>query len=565
MKRSWVLWLLIASSCTSSNNRGDFLTIGSITEGGDIDPITSYTGTVSIIIGAMFDGLVKNDDNFGFRPALAERWWVSPDGKTWRFFLRKGVRFHDGQELTSEDVAFTMRKIRGLGSNGSLAFTFDKVDSIEEEGRYTVVVHLKEPNFQFIRFSDFSIVPKHSYGTPTFKEWPVGTGPFILIRRNSHEVLLKANGNYFLGRPHLDGIRVRIFRTQLEAWSHLMAGDIDTFFPIPPRTYSFLASLPGMKLHSSLQAYYFLLGFNMRDPILRDKNVRAALNLAVDRDALVRDVLLGEGKACYGPLFPGTIGYEEGPPPFPYDPKRAVDILRQSGWIPDKDGILKKGGITLEFTCVTVDGFETLRETGLVLQEQLSRIGVKMNFRTVPLRRLFSLVERKDFQFFLVFSAALFDPDIHSMFFHSSQSGRGLNWFSYRNPVVDELLDKGRMESDPEKRQRVYSLFQKELQRDPPGVFLYWMKIAAGINKRFRGVRFGPCGLYWNLEEWWVPRREHKNLSFDDLPPIPEVEFQDSSRDSNFNAPSGSSRSEKRKESAGAPPRTGATGGAGTY
>jgi len=463
----------------------------------------------------IFDGLVKHDQGSGLLPGLAEKWDVSGDGKTWDFFLRKGARFHDGHEFTSEDVRFTMQRITATKGPGLYNSALEGVERIEEKGRYEVRIQLKEPNHAFIHFCDFGIVPSHAYDDTEFKKRPIGTGPFWLEHRDEKGVLLRANEDYFLGRPPLNGIRVRIYKTQLEAWSRLMSGEIDVFEPVLPRNAGFLASIPEMKLYSTLLPYYYILGFNMNEGLFKDRNVRIALNIAIDRAALVRDVLKGRGRECFGPLFPGTTGYDQGNFSIPYDPEKAIEKLRKSGWSPGKDGLLRKNGKKLEFKCLTFEDDQLLKETAIMLQDQLSSVGVKMKIYTLPLQEFLKNFERRKYQAVITYYTALFDPDIHYKFLHSSQAINGMNWFSYENPIVDELLEKGRMEPDQIKRQRIYSMFQKEIQADPPGVFLFWREFIAGVHKRFRGVRIGPGGLLWNLGEWWVPEKEQKYLEKD--------------------------------------------------
>jgi len=510
VKRAWFLCLLLAACTASRRDQGDILSMGAWYEIGEIDPISSYSGGGYFLMEVLFDGLVKHDERFGLLPGLAERWDVSGDGKTWDFSLRKGVRFHDGHEFTSEDVIFTMQRIMSPESDSQYAFALDGVESIEEKGRYEVRVRMKEPNHALIHFCDFGIVPSHAYGGPKFKDRPIGTGPFRLEHRDERGALLRANEGYFLGRPPLNGIRVRTYKTQLEAWSRLMAGDIDVFEPVLPRNVGFLSSLPDMRLYSNLHPYYYILGFNMNDGLFKDKNVRLALNLAVDRQALVSQVLQGKGRGCSGPLFPeDPLSGEDSP--IPYDPEGAIRLLKRSGWAPGRDGILHKNGRPLEFSCLIFEDDELLKETGIILQDQFSRIGVKMEIIGLPFQKFVGRFKQRSYQSVLLYYTALFDPDIHYKFLHSSQAVNGMNWLSYKNPIVDELLEKGRMEPDPEKRQRIYSMFQREIQNDPPGVFLYWREFIAGVHSRFRGVKIGPGGLLWNLGEWWVPEKEQKH------------------------------------------------------
>ena len=256
--------------------------------------------------------------------------------------------------------------------------------------------------------------------------------------------------------------------------------------------------------------YYYLIAFNLKEEIFSDQRVRQALNFAVNKEEIIAKVLRGQGQIAAGTIFPGSWAYNPNLKPYPYDPKRALTLLVESGWEDhDGDHFLDKDGRPFEFTVHVNAGDDIKQKALLLIQQQLLDIGIGMKialFDAADTGFLF----RKKFQAFLPEIAARGDPDFSYKHWHSSQIERGVNVSSYRNREVDRLLEDGRAEFDQERRKALYYTYQEEILKDPPGIFLFRTNYLVGVHQRFKGVQISPVGPFANIREWYVPKAEQR-------------------------------------------------------
>jgi len=496
---------------------GDTLIVSDIERFAVINPLLTITTFSARLIEIIFDGLVVLDDRFEVKPRLAQSWDRSQDGRTWTFHLRPGVRFHDGVELTADDVAFTFEKMMELSGRTPFGSNFEEVASVRVMDKFTVQIILKEAVVSFLQSLVVPILPKHllegqDIEKTSFNVHPVGTGPYKLKSWSDKEIVLEANGSYFLGRSNLDQIRVVAYPNREAAWAKLMAGEVDFFDFLAPDNYETLKRVPGFNFYSVPMPFYYLVAFNLKEPRFKDRRVRQALNYAINKEEIVAKVLKGQGRTAAGTIYPGSWAFDSNVAPYPYNPKKALTLLSAAGWKDhDGDHFLDKGGKPFYFTIHVNSGDDIKQKTLLVIQQQLLDIGIRVKvvlFDATDPDFLF----RKQFDAHFPELLAKGDPDINYKFWHSSQIDGGFNVSSYRNGAVDRLLDEGRTEFDSEKRKAVYSKFQKEMHDNPPGVFLFWTNYLVGVQKRFKGVTVSPEGPFANIREWYVPKAEQRYI-----------------------------------------------------
>ena len=494
---------------------GDSLVIITYHPPTPINPLTSLSGISSLLVDVVFDGLVKINEDLDARPSLASSWQISDNGLRWTFLLRRGVRFHDGVEFTARDVKFTLEEIihsKSIGLyTGGLA---GLIKSIQVKDRYTIEILLNRPSPSFIYNMEVGILPAHLLqGKGPLEEFglhPVGTGPFRLSQWKEKEITLEANRDYFLGRPYFDKIVVRIYPNQELAWARLMRGEGDFFVPVDPSVYDFLKQVKPLQIYHSYNLHYSIVVFNNDRESFHDMRVRQALNYAIDKGDMIQKALKGKGWLAAGPIWSRSWAYNPAVKPYPYDPQRALSLLREAGWRDtDGDHILDKDGKRFSFTLAIIEGDETKRRTAMYLQQQLWEVGVLMDVKTFSTASM-------DFLFQGEFEAALMDisayiyPDFSYNVWHSSQIGRGANIGHYRSGIVDELLENARRTEDREDARRIYYKFQEEIHDNPPGIFLYWADTLIGVHRRFRGVKFSPISPMAYVHEWYVPKQEQK-------------------------------------------------------
>ncbi len=487
-----------------------------------INPLLTSATVSARLSEIIFDGLIQLDEQFVAQPHLARSWERSENGLTWTFHLRRGVKFHDGVELTAADVAFTFEKIKEFQGATIFAFIFRDVDTVRVKDSYTIQVTLKKPLASFLPTLFMGILPKHllvgeDLTTTSFNQKPVGTGPFKLKSWSATEILLEANSAYFLGRPYLDQISVMVYPNQEAAWAKLMAGEVDLFHLLIPSNYEIVKQIPSFNFYSVPMPFYYILAFNLKNALFSDPRIRRALNYAINKEEIVQGVLKGQGRIAAGTIFPDSWAYNQNAKPYPYDPHRAFALLKELGWEDhDGDHFLDKDGKPFEFTVHVNSGNDLKEKALLLIQQQLLDIGIKMHI--IP----FDITDI-DFLFKGNFNAhfpeimARGDPDFNYLYWHSSQIKGGFNVSSYYNSRVDQLLEEGRTELDQERRKAIYFNFQEELLKDPPGIFLFWTNYLVGVHQRFKGIRVSPVGPFANIREWYVPKGEQRYSASKDL------------------------------------------------
>lgn len=491
----------------SSKSYSDSLVIGEFYKPTIIDPILASSGSSAYLTPLIFDGLVRINEKMEVQPNLATSWETSPDGLKYTFHLRKGVKFHDGAELTAEDVKFTFAKIVEAKGKSPYWNSFQSVENVIVRDKYIIEVILRRPNASFPFALDVGILPKHISSSSTHT---IGTGPFKLVSFSLEEIILRANDDYFLGRPYLNKIIIKTFENQQITWVKLLRGDVDFIPEVPLEQCRLTTEMSSFKVHSFLAPYYYILALNLNDDLFKDRRVRQALNYAVDKEKIVSSVLDGKGLVLSGTVYSQSWAYNPDIEPYRYNPQKALKLLKECGW-EDRNGdhILDKDGVPFQFTLYILEGDGLAEQCALLIQDQILDAGIRMKAETLTLavaNEEYLLRKRFEAVFLNVISD---DPDKNYQFWHSSQIEAGFNVFSYKNSKVDTFLDKGRETLGQEERKRIYHQLQKEMREDPPGIFLFWRQHFVGIDKRFRGIEINPARIS-NIHEWYVPKEEQK-------------------------------------------------------
>lgn len=515
------LTLLLILSCHGKDDQekkdcGDWVYFGIYDKLTEINPIEKAASVSSQISEVIFNGLVDTEESGEIVPDLAKGWEWSKDKKSLNFYLRDGVKFHDGSLLSARDVNYTLKTILNQPATGASRYIYDAIESIEVVDNLTISATLKE-NFRFLPFDrDIFILPFNSFeGSDENKKFswnPVGTGPFTMKKLSESEAILEANRDYFKGRPFLDGIVVKSYQTQEEVWSRLLMEEIDFCLPLSPAQINFMKNNVNFKIYSFLEPYLFILVFNQEKPLFQSKKLRIALNYAINREKIVATVLDNNGRLCSGTIYPGSWAYDPEIKPYPYDPQYALKLLREEGWPErNKNGILTKNGKLLEFKVLTIKGNDLYNDLILLVEKDLAEIGIKINAKAVNMAEIDKYFFQKNFDAVLINISSGVHPGFWNFrFWHSSQIENGLNVFSYRNSEVDKDLELGLRAEDQKEAKGYFRKFQREIFDDPPGVFLFWRMDMVPIHKRFRGVKIGAAKFFGSIPEWWVPKNEQK-------------------------------------------------------
>lgn len=513
-------------ACCFAQDYGDALISGSIGDARTLVPILASDSASADICGMLFNGLVKYDKDINLTGDLAESWEIKDEGLTIIFHLRKSVTWHDGRAFTARDVEFTYQKLIDPSVRTPYSADFQKVKSLEIIDDSTVKVTYQEPFSPGLASWAMPIMPRHilekeDLNTAKFSRHPIGTGPYKFLSWKSQEKIeLASNQEYFQKAPYISRYIYRVIPDEATLFLELQALGIDTsgLSPLQYKKLTDTAFFRDNYLKFRIESFgYTYLGYNLDNPLFKDKRVRRALNYAVDKNELIRGVLLGLGKISTGPFVPESWAYNQQIKPLEFSPDEAKELLAESGWSDhNHDGILDKDGISFEFTILTNQGNLERQRVGEIIQARLKDIGIKVKIKVVEWSVFLSdFIDKRRFEAVLLGWALGREPDCYDIW-HSSKTKEGeFNFVGYRNPEVDLLLDAARRIFDQGKRKEIYNKIHEILYEEQPYMFLYCPDALPIVASRFKGIKPAPLGISYNLIDWWVPKQKqrYKTLS----------------------------------------------------
>lgn len=406
------------------------------------------------------------------QPALAERWSASPDGRTWRFVLRPGLTFHDGSTLDAAAVAAALTPPEG----GQVVPGLRDVLSVAAAGPREVVVTLREPSSLLLEALYVAAV----YGGHAGLH---GAGPFRAESEEPGLTVLKAFPGFWRGRPAIDRVELRSYKTQRTAWSALMRGEIDFLHEVVPEAVGFVEGSRDVQVFSYLRPFVFLLGFNLHHPALARREVRRALTVAVDRERVIEHALSGNGVVATGPVWPLYWAHDWTVQPPRYDPARAGAALDAAGFPLRPSTQAARPPSRFEFTCLVPEGHPLFERLAIVIQQQLADVGVDMHIELVPLPALGGRLASGEFDAFLFQMSSGQGMNWPYWFWHSRQDGPRFLTTGYSG--ADAALDRVRRAIGDEEERAAIHAFQETIRDDPPALFLCWGQTSRAVRRTF--------------------------------------------------------------------------------
>jgi peptide/nickel transport system substrate-binding protein len=481
----------------STSQGGGTAVLGSIS---DVDSWNEYLSQQSfagnllrrIFLRLAQKGGEAQDGPLSFTPALAESWEFSEDGLALTFKLREAV-WSDGVPITASDVRFTWLAQTSPDIPWAGAASKEHITDVEVVDDCTVTFHFDaDYPYQLADAVEGGILPEHYFGEVPFEQWTshdwsgiaIGSGPFLLHSHSpGQETVLVRNPHYYKeGYPLLDRVVVRYVPDINNLLTQLLAGDIDYLEGVPPRDAHRLADNPDITVIPFDYPAYDYIGWNGSSAPFDDPALRLAMTLAIDRRALVEDLLYGYGRVSKGPLPSSYWGADRDLQPWPYDPEQARRILAQSGYSTSDNGR------RLEFELLTNSG-NRLREEMLVkIQEQLSRIGVVVRARPLEMRTMREKVMTGEYDAYLGSWVFVGKVEIGPFFGSTAVPPHGYNVVFYRSPEVDRLLDQLHEATDWQSSKPILDSIRRRIHRDQPYTFLYEAKRVVAHGPRLRGV-----------------------------------------------------------------------------
>lgn len=492
-----------------------------------INPILAISDADRDLTALVYSGLLRATPEGDYLPDLAQEYSISEDGKTYTFTLREYLTFHDGTPLTAEDVVYTVQKAQDPALKSPLRANWDGVTA-EAPDQRTVRFTLKTAYAPFIENLTLGVLPKARWSAISDEEFPfselnaepIGSGPYAVagISRTSSGIpstySLRSFNNYALGEPYIGRLTLRFYQSENALTTALARGEIDSASGISPDN---LGGIPEDRIVTSPLNRVFGVFFNQnQSSVLRDRAVREALDMALNREELVAEVLGGYGTPLTGPVPPTITGerYAADTTTSAERAESARQYLLSRGWTVREDGILQKTigkgssaqTTVLEFNLATANVPE-LRAAAEYLRAQWSRVGARIDVQIFEQGDLSqNIIRPRKFDALLFGEVVGRELDLFA-FWHSSQrNDPGLNIALYANAAADKALENLRVTAESAKRAEYLAAFVAEIEKDLPAVFLYAPDFVYSIPNDIAGVELGfietPDDRFLSLPNW---------------------------------------------------------------
>jgi peptide/nickel transport system substrate-binding protein len=449
----------------------------------------STINAASITHRKIYEGLVGRDKNSEIQPLLAEK-WKQLDDTTWEFYLRKGVKFHDGTPFTAAAVKATFDRMLDPNVASPRAVVFKMVKEVKVIDDYTVQFILKEPFSPLLSIlanhEGGIISPKaiEKYGKNIIQE-PSGTGPFVFKSWTpGQEIVLTKNENYWGEKPKVDKVVFKVVPEETTRISMLQSGEAQIAEPLS------VAQMDTVKASSNAEVYQSegfgteYIGFNVTKKPFNDVRVRKAIAHAIEMDSIIKGVYNNVGKKANSLMGSKVFGYDADLKAYNYNLNEAKKLLAEAGY---PNG--------LEITLKTMDNKERVN-LAEVIQSQLNGIGIKVNVQVMEYGTFVSQVNKGDSEMFILsWRNATGDADYNQYnLFHTASQGPAGNTFFYSNKQVDSLIDEARKEKDSEKRIKLYAEAQELEMKDVPYIPVRVIENVAATTKDIEGFSISPSG-----------------------------------------------------------------------
>jgi peptide/nickel transport system substrate-binding protein len=440
-----------------------------------LDPANHYSISATSVLRHVYDPLVDVTNDSKFVPALAES-WQPVNNTTWRFTLKQGVKFHDGSPFTADSVVYSLKRVR---DNSKLikAFVYQDIEDVRKEGDYTVTVHSKKP---------FGSLPAHltmlgmlppgaAANEDEFFKKPVGTGPFRFANwTHGDHIVLTANPGYWKpGIPKVEKVTFRFIPELSTRVAALRAGELHVIDRVWPDMVQTLKSSPGVRVLDTpaieAQRWIFQLA---KEPV-KDPRVRKAISLAIDRDVIIKDLLLGYARPVVSPIPPGLVGHTNLGQKA-YDPEKARQLLKQAGL----------QNVTIDFVMMK-DLYPKQLEMAQAVAAMLGEVGIKVNIKNLEIATAREQRSAGTYDmFFSGWAHMPHDPDWYLGQWFTKAGAEKLT--RYNDPKVEALIAEGRV-PDPKVRQQKYEEIQRILWDDEPEIWPYYSVAIYGISDKLKG------------------------------------------------------------------------------
>lgn len=484
-----ILVLLISSLAGCSNQESEFAKKDSLVFSINADIVSmdchyARDTVTSLVHYQIYDTLVHNEGDSNLSPGLAESWDFNEDNTEITFVIREGVKFHNGDVMTTEDVVFSLNRAIASSYTASFTGTMDRAEVIDDTHIKLYMKQAFGPVIQCLSSPCVGIVSKRAVeelGEENFASAPIGTGPYKFVEWKSGEkIVLTAFDDYYQGAPNIKDVTFLIMTNKSTAAIALENEEIDVLYSPAIEDQGYLAELDNIQVQTSDgSVYMWVIAFNNTSELFSNENLRKAISYAIDRDEIVEGVLDGKGEAVEMPIVPSLLGYDASFKNNEYDLEKAKELLTEAGY-PD--------GLT--FT-MKLNQSSTYTKPAEIVQAQLRKIGIDVQFELMERAAFLSDVTTDaDYDITLfMFTAGYLDPD-YVLYgrMHSSNIG-STNYCNYSNPEVDKMLDMARGSSDESERVELYYKISEYVKDEVPFIPLVTDNCCIAANSKLSGVQ----------------------------------------------------------------------------
>jgi len=484
--------LLVACLANEAAQAAGVLSIGRREDSTTFDPIKSAQNADNWVFSNVFDPLVRVDKTgTKLEPGVAESWTISPDGKVYTLKIRN-TKFSDGTPVTASDAVFSLLRIRD--NEGSLwRDSYSIIDTAKAPDAHTLVITLKSPSAPFLSqlaLPNASVISEKAMkaeGEEKFAEMPVGSGAFSVKKWTRGEKIALVKNPYFwqADKVKLDGVDWLTIPDDNTRMLKVQAGELDAALGVP---FSRIASLQKdtnlkVELNASTREDHLLI--NHSHGVLGKIAVRQALDMAIDKEAIVKTVSFGYGQVAYSYIPKGALYHYADNLRRPYDPEKAQKMLAAAG----------ASNLTLKY--IVNAGDEVDEQIAVLLQQQLSKVGVKINLQKVDPSQSWDMLVAGDYDISVMYwTNDILDPDQKTTFTLGHDSN--MNYMSrYQNDKVKALVAAARLEMNPKKREQMYIDLQKMAKADVNWIDLYYSPYRNVSRKNITGFYQNPLGRFF--------------------------------------------------------------------
>jgi peptide/nickel transport system substrate-binding protein len=499
--------------------RGGTLVVAFNADPETLDPHISTALFAARVIGLMHNNLINRDYDGSFKPDLAEKWDMSPDGKVYTFTLKKGVKFHSGKDFTSADVKYTFERWLSLEKSPT-SYAIKPIDTIDAPDPQTVRFTLKQPYNIFLDqlAGAWAVILNKEAVDKAGPDYGVsavdGTGPFKFVSwTRNQKLVLARNDAYTWGSPmfqnagpaYVDGVEIRIIPEDTTRLAEFQAGNVHLVQDVPQGDVERLTKTPGVSIvkYDQLQTTY--LGINTGKAPFDDARMRQAVAYAINRDEVVTGANFSLGTAARTLLTNDTPFYWKGSDQAAptYDQAKASSLLDQLGWKPGAGGIREKAGQQLVLPLWIINDSTSVLQ-GQILEQQLAKVGIKVDTKQYEQTAWFAAARSGEQVGFLI-SIFFENADVLYFYFYSKQQPSP-NRFSYALPEVDKWLEDSRTNPDKAAVATAYENVQKKVIEDSPAAPLIHQLGTLGKTDAVQGVKVHSSRWLYRMTDIWLKK-----------------------------------------------------------